>query len=145
MQQQDANHPSDANELRNEKLEQCVEKVGIMSQLIYKAAYSRPIQYKRHIMNQHKLNEFLGRNLLAEKDGDQASDEFSLSDESQFKRMATATNKRITYSELLQRITAAERHYMTAKNNHVGGGGQHDNISRMMTGNRQTSSASFLP
>ena len=31
MQQQDANHPSDANELRNEKLEQCVEKVGIMS------------------------------------------------------------------------------------------------------------------
>jgi len=44
MQAQDAEAgPQDGNELRNEKLEQCIEKVGIMSQLIYKAAYSRPI------------------------------------------------------------------------------------------------------
>merc|ERR1711953_70437 len=69
-------------ELKNEELENCIEKVGIMSQLIYKAAYSRPIMYKRHIMNQHKLNEFLGRNLLQQKDGDFISDEFSLSAES---------------------------------------------------------------
>jgi len=69
-------------EPKNEKLEICIEKVGIMSQLIYKAAYSRPIMYKRHIMNQHKLNEFLGRNLLQQKDGDFISDEFSLSAES---------------------------------------------------------------
>merc|ERR1712038_1643859 len=69
-------------EAKNEKLEICIEKVGIMSQLIYKAAYSQPIMYKRHIMNQHKLNEFLGRNLLQQKDGDFISDEFSLSAES---------------------------------------------------------------
>lgn len=69
-------------ELKNEKLEVCIEKVGIMSQLIYKAAYSRPIMYKRHIMNQHKLNEFLGRNLLHQHEGDFVSDEFSLSNES---------------------------------------------------------------
>lgn len=75
MQKLDANEPVEKNELRNEKLEQCIEKVGIMSQLIYKAAYSRPIQYKRHIMNQHKLNEFLGRNLLVERDGDLDDDE----------------------------------------------------------------------
>jgi len=36
---------------KNDKLEMCVEKVGIMSKLIYKAAYSRPIQYRRHIIN----------------------------------------------------------------------------------------------
>merc|ERR1712038_707798 len=69
-------------EPKNEKLEIYIEKVGIMSQLIYKAAYSRPIMHKRHIMNQHKLNEFLGRNLLQQKDGDFISDEFSLSAES---------------------------------------------------------------
>jgi len=27
---------------KNEKLDNCIEKVGIMSKLIYKAAYSRP-------------------------------------------------------------------------------------------------------
>jgi len=147
MQALDSNDPKDTNELRNEKLEQCIEKVGIMSQLIYKAAYSRPMQYKRHIMNQHKLNEFLGRNLLAEKDGDKDSDEFSLSNESQFVRMTTTTNKRITYSELLQRISAAEEHYKKAKTNHVSGGGRQDDaVSRLMSSNnRNTASASFLP
>lgn len=43
LQQLDSNDAQDKNELRNEKLEQCIEKVGIMSQLIYKAAYSRPM------------------------------------------------------------------------------------------------------
>jgi len=32
-----------------------------------------------------------------------------------------------------------------AKTNHTTGGQQHDNISRMMTGNRHTASGSFLP
>lgn len=147
MQQLDSNEPQNDNELRNEKLEQCIEKVGIMSQLIYKAAYSRPIQYKRHIMNQHKLNEFLGRNLLAEKDGDGVSDEFSLSNESQFVRLATTTNKRITYSELLKRISDAEVHYTKARTNHMQGGGQRDDVmSRGLTSNnRNTHSGSYLP
>lgn len=83
-----------------------------MSQLIYKAAYSRPIQYKRILMNQHKLNEFLGRNLLAEKDGDIEEDEFSLSNESFLNK---AQNKRVTYAELLDRIKAAEGNYDTAR------------------------------
>lgn len=60
-------------ENKNEKLEMCIEKVSIMSKLIYKAHYSRPIQYRRHIINQHKLNEFLGHNLLVERDA-QSSD-----------------------------------------------------------------------
>ena len=55
-------------ENKNEKLEMCIEKVNIMSKLIYKAHYSRPIQYRRHIINQHKLNEFLGHNLLVKPD-----------------------------------------------------------------------------
>jgi len=99
-------------------------------------------------MNQHKLNEFLGRNLLAEKDGDKDSDEFSLSNESQFVRMTTTTNKRITYSELLQRISAAEEHYKKARQNHVAGGNgrQDDNMSRLMSANnRNTASGTFLP
>lgn len=74
--------PLDAIDNKNEKLDQCIEKVGLMSKLIYKAAYSRPMQYKRQIINQHKLNEFLGRNLLAEKDQSLGSDQFSLSNES---------------------------------------------------------------
>lgn len=145
MQQLDSNEPLNVNELRNEKLEVCVEKVGIMSQLIYKAAYSRPIQYKRHIMNQHKLNEFLGRNLLAEKEGDGVSDEFSLSNESNFVRLTSTTNKRITYSELLERIAAAEKHYQMARTNHMAGGGQRDDVSRMSSNKYTTQSAAFLP
>lgn len=86
-------------ENKNEKLEMCIEKVNIMSKLIYKAHYSRPIQYRRHIINQHKLNEFLGHNLLVKPD-DQSSDGFSLSNESVINRQATAS-KRVTYAELL--------------------------------------------
>lgn len=44
--------------------------------------------------------------------------------------MATTTNKRITYSELLQRISAAEDHYQRARANHVNGGPQNDTKSR---------------
>ena len=88
-----------------------------MSQLIYKAAYSRPIMYKRHIMNQHKLNEFLGRNLLQQKDGDFISDEFSLSAES----LTVAGNTRVTYSELLERIAAAEKNYEATRNHQLAG------------------------
>ena len=90
-----------------------------MSQLIYKAAYSRPIQYKRILMNQHKLNEFLGRNLLAEKDGDIEEDEFSLSNAS---FLQNSQNKRVTYTELLDRIKAAEANYDTARAHQMTGG-----------------------
>lgn len=142
MQQLDSNEPENVNELRNEKLETCIEKVGIMSQLIYKAHYSRPIQYKRHIMNQHKLNEFLGRNLLEIKEGDNASDEFSLSNDS-FIQKATK-NKRITYSELLERIGTAEKNYQNARTNHLAGGHQRDDVSRMSS-LLHTQSAAFNP
>lgn len=60
-------------------------------------------------MNQHKLNEFLGRNLLLEKDGDMEDDEFSLSNESFM--VKAASKQRITYSELLERIAKAEKNY----------------------------------
>ena len=86
-----------------------------MSQIIYKAAYSRPIQYKRHIMNQHKLNEFLGRNLLNKDDGDATESVFSI------ESMAINPAKRVTYSELLERIAAAEKNYETARVNQLAG------------------------
>ena len=105
--------------VKNEKLDQCKEKVGIMSKLIFKAAYSRHMQYKRHLVNQHKLNEFLGRNLLDEKDGD-ASDEFSLSNAS-FINRNVAENRQITYAELLERISAAEKNYDMARTSHLAG------------------------
>ena len=130
MQQLDSNEPEVKDELRNEKLDKCIEKVGFMSQMIYKAHYSRPIKYKRHIMNQHKLNEFLGRNLLEIKDGDDVSSDMSMSNESQF--VHAITNKKITYSELLERISTAEKNYQNAKTNHLAGcKGQRDDISRM--------------
>lgn len=118
--QQLEGEPLDGFDTKNEKLELCVEKVGLMSKLIYKAAYSRPMQYKRHLFNQHKLNEFLGRNLLAEKDEDAESANYSLSNESHFNRMAQ-NNKRVTYAELLERIAAAEKHYEHARGNQVNG------------------------
>ena len=109
--------PLDAIDNKNEKLDQCIEKVGLMSKLIYKAAYSRPMQYKRQIINQHKLNEFLGRNLLAEKDQSLGSDQFSLSNESGITRQADG--KRITYAELLERIATAEKNYEATKQGQV--------------------------
>jgi len=109
----------DAIEIKNEKLDQCKEKVGLMSKLIYKAAYSRPMQYKRHIVNNHKLNDFLGRNLLDEKDGDN-SDELSLSNAS-FINRNVAENRKITYAELLERITAAEKNYELARQTQMAG------------------------
>merc|ERR1712157_193653 len=109
----------DAIEIKNEKLDQCKEKVGLMSKLIYKAAYSRPMQYKRHIVNNHKLNDFLGRNLLDEKDGDN-SDELSLSNAS-FINRNVGENRKITYAELLERITAAEKNYELARQTQMAG------------------------
>lgn len=37
------NQTDPVDELKNDKLEMLVEKVNIMSQLIFKASYSRPI------------------------------------------------------------------------------------------------------
>lgn len=108
-------------EVKNERLEQCKEKVNIMQQLIYKAAYSRPITYKRILYNQHKLNLFLGRDLLAEKDDEINSDNFSLSNESHIDKKV-AQSKKLTYSELLQRIANAEQNYNKVKLNQVGAG-----------------------
>lgn len=43
MQQTNEAEDLEGFEVKNEKLEMCVEKVGLMSKMIYKAAYSRPI------------------------------------------------------------------------------------------------------
>lgn len=66
-------------------------------------------------MNQHKLNEFLGRNLLNKDDGDATESVFSI------ESMAINPAKRVTYSELLERIAAAEKNYETARVNQLAG------------------------
>lgn len=90
-----------------------------MSKLIFKAAYSRPMQYKRHLLNMHKLNEFLGRNLLDEEQN-KNFDEFSLSNDSRINKHVTA-NRSVTYSELLERIAHAEKNYDDARVRQLGG------------------------
>lgn len=91
--------------VKNEALDRCNDKVGLMSKLIYKSAYSRSILYKRHIINQHKLNEFLGQNLFEEPE---EQDDSMKSDLSRIDRLA---NNRVTYGELLQRIEHAEKNF----------------------------------
>ena len=91
-----------------------------MSKLIYKAAYSRPIQFKRHLLNQHKLNEFLGRNLLDDKVED-FSDEFSIAEASMINKRV-ASNNHVTYAELLERIGTAEKNYNSARQNQLASG-----------------------
>merc|ERR1712192_22042 len=133
----------EAFEVKNERLDICVEKAQIMSKLIYKSAYSRSFQYKRHLVNQHKLNEFLGRNLLDDKEGD-GSDHFSLSNASFIDRNIAA-NRKITYAELLERISAAEKNYEMARTNQMAGtkGRTGDmNAMRLDTYNRLDSAAS---
>merc|ERR1712156_100360 len=99
--------------VKNEALDNCKEKCQLMSKLVYKAAYSRPIQYKRHIINQHKLNEFLGRSLLEEKDDESEK-------ESEFTQFDRIANSRVTYAELLQRIEHAERNYGETRGKQLG-------------------------
>jgi len=67
------------------------------------------------LLNQHKLNEFLGRNLLDDKAED-ISDEFSIAEASMINKKV-ASNSHITYAELLERITVAEKNYNSARQN----------------------------
>lgn len=91
---------------KNEALERAIDKVGLMSKLIYKSAYSRRIMYKRHIINQHKLNEFLGQNLFEEPEEGETN-----SMKSDLSRIDKFASNRVTYAELLQRIETAERNF----------------------------------
>jgi len=62
--------------------------------------------------------------------------------------MANDKNKRITYAELIERITTAEKNYHMARTNHMAGGQQRDDNASHMSGARRMNSAAseaFLP
>lgn len=44
----------------NAALNTCIDKVSMMQRLAWKQEYSRPVYIKRHLINQAKLNAFLG-------------------------------------------------------------------------------------
>lgn len=71
----------------------------------------------------HRLNEFLGRNLLDEEQNNKF-DEFSLSNDSHINRKVHA-NRAVTYTELLDRIDHAEKNYNDARLKQLGGGNSH--------------------
>merc|ERR1712242_670373 len=62
---------SAAQEERRDNFERLLEKTLLMETLIPKQAYSRPTYFKRHLINQQKINDFLGRGLFTQDDEDQ--------------------------------------------------------------------------
>jgi len=115
---------------KNEALEKCIDKVGLMSKLIYKLSYSRPFTYRRHLICQHKLHEFLGQNLF--DDEDDKSDSMR----SDLVRIEKMANNRVTYAELLQRIESAERNFNETRNRVTGKSKPVDSMS--YTGSHNT-------
>lgn len=51
-------------EKKEDRFDVMLERTKLMEILIPKQAYSRPIYFKRHLINQQKINDFLGRNLI---------------------------------------------------------------------------------
>merc|ERR1712176_1001462 len=90
-----------------------VEKTRLMEILIPKQAYSRPTYFKRHLINQQKINDFLGRNLVErETEDDQAdidAESFLTTPSEQLEKIIG--KKDITYKVLLDALADAEGNY----------------------------------
>lgn len=84
-----------------------------MEILIPKQAYSRPTYFKRHLINQQKINDFLGRNLVErETEDDQAdidAESFLTTPSEQLEKIIG--KKDITYKVLLDALADAEGNY----------------------------------
>jgi hypothetical protein len=106
---------SKALEMQKQRVQRLVEKAGLMQKMCQKQCYSKRIFFKRHIMNQQKLNAFLGRGIVADwassHDGSQAESEI---DNLTIQTEAVKEGREeeiISYSVLLQHIEAAEKNY----------------------------------
>lgn len=100
-------------EKTNPKIEIIMQRLDNNSKMSLKPCYSRPVYYARHLKNMHKLNDFLGRNLLkSTKFGDQDSqfsDDQSVSVAPDFFERYQKGN--LTYKMLLDHIEIAENNY----------------------------------
>jgi len=96
-----------------------VERTREMETVIPKQAYSRPIQFKRHLINQKKINDFLEANLFAaEAEAGHIDDAESYMTTPSERQNAWIDPKTITYKMLLEHLEKAEKHYdnMRAQN-----------------------------
>merc|ERR1712241_527270 len=99
-----------------------VEKTRLMEILIPKQAYSRPTYFKRHLINQQKINDFLGRGLFTQDDEDQMDAEADsvLSLPSERLRELLGTQN-VTYKLLLEHLQAADDNYHALREQHESG------------------------
>ena len=108
--------------IKNTKLDICIQKASILQKVAYKACYSRPTQFKRHLINQKKLNDFLGINLFhsnSEMDGSSVNETVVNSEdrESFLQQLSSGT---ITYKMLLEHIKQANQNYEAMRKQHQG-------------------------
>lgn len=76
-----------------------------MEILIPKQAYSRQTYFKRHLYNQQKLNDFLGRNLVVQDgDDEQVDDAESFLTTPSERLQEIIGSKEITYKTLLDSL-----------------------------------------
>lgn len=101
-------------EKQKEAINRCIEKAALMQRLCQKQCYSRKIFFKRHLVNQQKLNSFLGRGILADweesKQAPEDEDNMSiLSFTTQdLMNQVNLAEEKITYKKLLEHIQTAE-------------------------------------
>ena len=101
-------------EKQKEAINRCIEKAALMQRLCQKQCYSRKIFFKRHLVNQQKLNSFLGRGILADwEESKQApEDEENMSMLSfttqDLMNQVNGAEEKITYKMLLEHIQTAE-------------------------------------
>lgn len=113
---------SAAQEERQDNFERLLEKTLLMETLIPKQAYSRPTYFKRHLINQQKINDFLGRGLFTQDDEDQMDAEADsvLSLPSERLRELLGTQN-VTYKLLLEHLQAADDNYHALREQHESG------------------------
>ncbi len=108
-------------EKQKEAMNRCIEKAALMQRLCQKQCYSRKIFFKRHLVNQQKLNSFLGRGMLADweeskqaPEDDEAMSMLSFTTQDLMNQINTAEEK-ITYKKLLEHIQTAEKNLENVK------------------------------
>jgi len=85
-----------------------------MEQLFTKHAYSRPVarDFKRQLINQKKINDYLGRNFVereAEEEADVDAESFLTTPTEKLQKIIG--NKDITYKVLLDALADADGNY----------------------------------
>ena len=103
------------DEQKNARLQACIDKVSMMQKLAFKQEYSRPIYIKRHLLNQVKLNAYLGIGFdvdwQSSKRGSELPDNVSDFSVKTHDLLAINEKEAVTYQQLLEHIENAEKHY----------------------------------